>query len=1082
MKIINRCAGCGKIEQIVADVQGLLHRGVSAEKISVLSLNRNLENILREKFSEIKVFGFQSFTKNIFGKMPNSFEITCFSDDLSAIYFLQEIIKIYTKNTELENLGKISAFAREIYNLIGVLKANKIDVNSLTKACIDSNLEDKEAKRFDIIIKIYEQYEKMLKAHNFADFRDVVISVSEELKTNDFLKNEISYQNEYLFVAGAENISAVQLEFLTEITDESKIFLYGDENARIETFMGASVFGSENIAVENIQTALKKDIFERALYIINPENKISTPCENIEYTAFSDFEDEINFIADDIKKSIEKFGYKMSDFAVLIRDNDLKQNISDLFAYKNIKINGEQYNDDFQYFKFKLMNIINIFDIMHKLKIEKFDYDSFKMAEIKAKEDKLFVELKVFAEQLNLFYESILAEKIVRPYNLNMLKNLKDKESEIFLPCSVLKNTYKIPQPDKNILENLSDEFKKFYMLYKQNRFLELIAAVSELDKNGEKSYSYNLFLAKFMKRVDEINRVKNKISTDIKSLNPYEDCDFDKPNIDFQIINDLLNVSIKEAQNDEKINLLTIFEANGRKFKKVYIPNLADEYFPKMSKSTSFISKSADEKISEELRKSGAENFSHLIDTKEDDIKGEQSLMYVAMTSALEKLVLTTHKVINGKNVLPSLFFEQLAYFDGFSFDEKAEDYEKLDLDKDLVVIENTINEKNDENVVKPTVLQKNESLHLSASQIANYQKCPKRFYYSNLLGLKGKSTFAASFGTAVHEIMRMAYSHRISDMNSKENVKKVLTELGNILFDSVKDDECLKKAVNAGFEYVDPNETSLQKGEKKSEILNQLRELNILDVEVMRKDFLEILDNLENVKKYTGIKINKDGSLNKKGDRESVEVDFYSQIPRAAACEKPFRFSFPKEYELENVEFGGFIDAFIKYDTGWNLLDYKTGQNEMNLFGQISENNLLFQNVDMSGFSENEKNKILNDKQKCFSKFKYQTVLYYFACLFDEQLQKEEFSKIDKLGYLYLRTQRKYDGSQEEIISAEILKNLKENIIKSIKDFVVTPIFESSEFAAKPNDSQICKDCFYNDICDVEEDDEDENSGEDE
>lgn len=1075
MKIINRCAGCGKIEQIVSDVQGLLNKGVSAEKISILSLNKNTENILREKFSQIRIFGFQSFIKSIFDKIPNSAEITRFSEDTPAIYLLREIIEIYTKNTDLENLGKVSAFAREIYNLIGVLKANKIDVKTIKTACLNLNSEEKDFKRLEIVVKIYEQYEKMLKAHKFADFRDVVISVSEELKTNDFLKREISYENEYIFVVGAENISAVQLEFLKEITDESKIFLYGDANARIETFMGASVFSLEKSVVENIQTTLKKDIFERALYIVNSENKISTSCENIEYGLFSDFEDEINFIAEDIKKSIEKFGYKMSDFAILIRDNSLKQNISDLLNYKHIKINGEQYNDDFQYFKFKLMNIINIFDIMHKLKIEKFNYDNFKMAEIRAKENKLFVELKVFAEQLNLFYETMLAEKIVRPYNLNMLKNLKEKESEIFLPCSVLKNTYKIPQPDKNTLENLTDNLKKWYSFYKQNRFLELIAAISGFGENTQKSYSYNLFLAKFMKRVDEINKVKTKISDDIKSLNPYKDCDFDKPNIDFSIINELFNISIKNSQNDEKINLLTIFEANGRKFKKVYIPNLVDEYFPRMTKTTSFISKSSDEKISEELRKGGAKNFSHLIDTKDDDMKGEQSLMYVAMTSALERLVMTTHKVNNGKNVLPSLFFEQLSYNDGVSFDEKVEDAKDLSSESDLAVEKSTDTKKDE---IKLTVLQKNENLHLSASQISNYQKCPKRFYYSNLLGIKGKSTFSASFGTAVHEIMRMAYSHRISDMNSKENIKNVLTELGNILFDSVKDDEALKKAIDAGFEYVEPNELLNKNGEKKSEILNQLRELSILDIEVMKKDFFEILDNLENVKKYTGLKLTKEGKCYKNGARESVETNFYSMLPNAAECEKPFRFSFPNEYGMENIEFSGFIDAFVKYDNGWNLLDYKTGKEEMNLFSQISEDNILFQDADVANVSEDEKNKISEDKRKKFLNFKYQTVLYYFSCLFDENLKNEEFSKIARLGYFYLRPQRKQDGSQEELIPVETLEKIKENIIKSIKDYVVTPICESSEFVASPKDENTCENCFYNEICDVENDDE--NSGE--
>lgn len=1065
MKIVNRSAGCGIVENMLDDVKSLLNQGVLQEKITIISLNQNIEEDLKEKLSDISVYRFQKFVKNIFNKTPESIESVQFSEDLPAIYLLHDIIKLYTQNTELENLGKVSAFAREIYNLIGVLKANKVGVDDIKNACLQSNLNEKDSKRLEIVVKIYEQYQKFLKIHKFVDFRDIVISVSKSLKTNELLKKDISYRNEYIFVIGAENISEVQLEFLKEITDESKIFLYGDENARIETFMGASAFDVKNKSELKSEISLKKDILERALFVTNSQNKITTLNENIHYGIFLDFEDEMNFIAEDIKSSVKKFGYKNSDFAILTRDNASKQNVYEFLSYNNIQINSEQYNDDFQYFKFKMMNIISIFDIMFKLKIKNFDYDNFKKVEIKAKDEKNFVDLKVLSEQLNLFYESLLAEKIIRPYNLNVLKTLKLKEQEVFLPCSVLKNVYKIPQPDKNIIEEFNEKLKILYDFYKENRILELIASVSDINGGNEKSYEYNLFLAKFMKRVDEINRVKNQISENLKVLNPYSDCE--KPNFDFQTINDLFDVFVKELQNPDGINISTIFEANGKSFKKVYIPNLVDEYFPKMTKTTSFISKDADKKISDELRKSGAKNFSHLIDSKDDDIRGEQSLMYVAMTCALEKLVLTTHKVNGGKNVLPSLFFEKLAYFDGVEPEKEILSQNKIDIEE-IEVCDTKGNEEIEE---KPPILEKNEKLHLSASQITNYQKCPKKFYYSNLLGIKGKSTFSASFGIAVHEILKIAYSNYLSDMNSKENTKKVLIELGNILFDSVQNDEALKKAVDAGFEYIDVAQQEENKNEKKSNILNQLRDLSILDIEIMRKDFLDTLDGLDKIVKYTGIKKNKDGSESKRGERDFVEFDFFSQIPVAAVCEKPFKFVFPKDYEIGNVEFSGVIDAFIKYGEGWNLLDYKTGSEEMKLFNQISDNNILFQNLDESILSEEDLQAVWSEKRKAFLNFKYQTVLYYFACLFDEKLKDEDFSKPNKLGYFYIRPQRKYDGSQEELIPVEKLQNLKNGIIKSLKNFVVTPVYESADFPASPVDLGECEKCFYCEICDVQD-----------
>ena len=64
--------------------------------------------------------------------------------------------------------------------------------------------------------------------------------------------------------------------------------------------------------------------------------------------------------------------------------------------------------------------------------------------------------------------------------------------------------------------------------------------------------------------------------------------------------------------------------------------------------------------------------------------------------------------------------------------------------------------------------------------------------------------------------------------------------------------------------------------------------------------------------------------------------------------------------------------------------MLDYKTGSEEMKLFNQISDNNILFQNLDESILSEEDLQAVWSEKRKAFLNFKYQTVLYYFACLY--------------------------------------------------------------------------------------------------
>ena len=1061
MKIVNCLSGSGKTEQLTVDIKNLLAKGVLPEKICIILLNKNRGDILEKELANfgIKFNSFQNLASEIFRKNPNNTEITTFSNDNSAINLLQKIIEINTKGSDLENLGKVTAFAREIYNLIGVLKSHKItDCNILKNACKTSDIGQQEAERLNIIAKIYEEYTKILAKNNFADFRDVILSDIQALQDLQTLKNDISYKYEYIFVEGAENITSIQLELLKAITDESKINLYGDKNAQIETFMGANAFNPQNLNPKENCT-VPKDIYERALFIINSQNEISTKNENIIYESLTDTEEEIDFIANEIKNSQS---CKMSDIAILLRDNSLKQKISELLAEKNIPVNGESSNRDFQYFKFKITNIFNIFDIMQTLNVENFSFDSFKIAEIKAKENKKSIELKVLAEQLNLFYHSIISEKIARPYSLTTLKFLQEKEKETFLPCTVFKHFYQISQPDKNHLETVNDNIKKLYKLHKENRILELISEIADLKGNSDKNFkrTYHLFLAKFMTQAEEINQVILKTKSDLDELDQNSEQKIEKPNLNLQIINDLLNISVKEVQDDEKINVLTIFEASGRNFKKVFIPNLVDEYFPKTTKTTSFISKSTDEKISEELRKSGTNDFSHLIDTKDDDLKGECSLMYTAMTTATEKVLLTTHKYSNGKEVLPSLFFEKLTAADNF---EPQKMPEKENISEEILQEKE---EATPEKAEQSPVLEKNEKLRLSATQINNFQKCPRMFYYSKLLGMKGKSTFSINFGTAMHEIFRTAYTHHLSKMNSKENIKNTLKELGEILFDSVKDELSLQKAIDAGFEYIEDTDfsNSDKKGEKKSDILNQLREMSLLDLEIMKKEYFDTLDCLSKTVKILGLKRTKSGDYYKNGTKDEGEQDFYSKIPLNAKCEKQFRFSLPKEYGMENIEFNGFIDALIKYDNGWTLYDYKTGSEETNLFKQLTkEANELFQNPETEA-----------DAKTLFAGFKHQIILYYFACLYDEVLKKEECCKVNDLGYFYIRPEYKNKGSVEEIVPASLIDGLKQQIIENLKKYVVAPIYNADKFLAAPTKNNTCERCSFNEICDIENEEE--------
>ena len=89
---------------------------------------------------------------------------------------------------------------------------------------------------------------------------------------------------------------------------------------------------------------------------------------------------------------------------------------------------------------------------------------------------------------------------------------------------------------------------------------------------------------------------------------------------------------------------------------------------------------------------------------------------------------------------------------------------------------------------------LKDDEEIKLSPSSIGNYQCCPQKFYFANLLNLKTSGTFAANYGTIVHAVFEVFNKTGLSDYT-----KEHIINLADILFNSKVDPN---RAIDCGFE----------------------------------------------------------------------------------------------------------------------------------------------------------------------------------------------------------------------------------------------------------------------------------------
>lgn len=970
--------------KILDEILSFGGKNSSSKKLCVIFMNYDKSSSILKKIDEngILTTSFEGFVRKILSKTSKTFT----SQNISG-FVATEVISSISKqflsaHRILKNLTKSSSFPRELYNLFGMFKINEISSAELISACESVNISDDEKTRFKIIVQIYEKYTETLENNKFSDLRDVVLNCISELENNDLLKKSLAKNYDKIYVFGAENLSQIQLKLLKNIVNEDDLTLIGDKNAKIHTFMGANAFVSEKSdeetkSLENTLFPVNKDIFARAIFMTNPlEGRYNfKKSKALEYRLFSDFQDELDFISRKIIEGV-KNGDNYSDYAILLRDNSMMKGIVDILQKYEIPVNGRLYSEDFENFKIKFERILMICDILQKIGAKN-------LATLEKLSPKSLVELEYYTEQLNLLTENFLSDILENKFVAEKLLSLQTRQRQRFLFSTIFDGLGFLSEYDAQILKVELKKIENLYEFYKNGQIVQIVINTTNVaDVEDE---NFHKFFAKFLSDLTEFSTLKNDVL---------------KEKIEIKSILNLLQNDLSENLDTEnKVNLLSIFKSSSKTFKHVYLPALSEGYFPKKAKSTYFISNDANEKISAQIRQKFP-HFEKLILSVKDEWKDENSLLYVALTRAEEDILLSCHKFSDKKQVAPSSYFEELSFIDGENL--VSNDIEKIDTQ---IAKDEVIDTVSDDKVEKFPVLSSDDKIWLSASSMTCFLKCPRKFYYTKLLGLKTQSSFSANYGTAVHAVFELIVSKYIEQFS-----KEKFLYLGEILFNVKNDRQAL---IDEGFD--------------ENNVVEELEKLSDLDIEEMRSDFLSAMDNLE-------------------------EIGYFNEKPLEGLCEKHFEFELE---EIPNVKFNGYIDAIIRYADGWRLVDYKTSKDKPKLSYLFSENGVNFCSETRATYNEAN-----------IKKYDYQIPLYYLACLNSPDLAdfKENLSEV---GYLYVRPKNSAKGdSWADFMPVSEIDNYKEKIVENIKTTVVDKIYSMNDFIPTP-DEFACQYCDFSEYC---------------
>ena len=443
----------------------------------------------------------------------------------------------------------------------------------------------------EIIEKVYFAYQAELKKANALDFNDLLNVTYELFKKCPKVLEKYAHRFKYVLVDEFQDTNNIQYDIVKLLTSEHKnIFVVGDEDQCIYTWRGANfgnIFDFQK-DFDKVRVFKLERNYRSTKKILNLANKLiknnksrmdkNLWTENSEGAEISsrriyDEKEEGEIVAREIYDLVQNYGYKYSDFAILMRLNALTFPFEERFLAYNIP---HRIYGGFKFFeRAEIKNLIAYLRIF-----------------VNPKDDISFARIINFPKR-GIGDSALSAlEAEAKNQNLNLLSCLIQGDG---LPLSAAK---KFEQFKNTYISLLAD--------YEQMSMTDFVKAV--IKQFGIKG-AYN------SNSEEDVNRILN-IDTFVSQVADFEDKNSGATLVEFlesvSLISDIDGMD--EAGNC--VTIATVHSVKGLEFKYVFVIGLEEKIFP--------ISRAFD---------------------NEDEMEEERRLMYVAITRAKERLMLTNCK-----------------------------------------------------------------------------------------------------------------------------------------------------------------------------------------------------------------------------------------------------------------------------------------------------------------------------------------------------------------------------------------------------------------------------------------------------
>ena len=339
-------AGSGKTKVLTTRIANMINDGIYSGNILAITFTNKAAKEMRDRISNMVennyafVGTFHSFGLRIIRENTEKLGLTSNftiidSDDVSSV--IKKIMKELDISTKEYSVSYIR-------NKISFIK-NEM----LSDSEVDKYLNSPPEK---VAVKVYREYEKVLKRNNAVDFDDLLKRPVELFMQNDDILDKYQEKYRYILIDEYQDTNEVQYKLVKLLASKYRnLFVVGDVNQSIYGFRWSNyknILNFEKDYPDSKSITLNQN-YRSTNNILNAANSvIKNNVERKEVNLYSTFgdgvkikyfrgndeKDEVKLVIDEIKKLLDE-GYDYNDFAILYRTNAQSRNVEDAILKVN---------------------------------------------------------------------------------------------------------------------------------------------------------------------------------------------------------------------------------------------------------------------------------------------------------------------------------------------------------------------------------------------------------------------------------------------------------------------------------------------------------------------------------------------------------------------------------------------------------------------------------------------------------------------------------------------------------------------------------------------------------------------------